>query len=117
MLIHPDIVVRRDGIIRLVADTKYKVVEPEEYKHHDIYQILAYCTALHVPSGLLIYPLHATEIKNAIQVRNAEVEIRRITVDLGGDLPILRTTCSVLAEEVFDWAGVERSAEGKAISA
>jgi 5-methylcytosine-specific restriction enzyme subunit McrC len=115
VLMRPDIVVRRSGSVRLVADTKYKLVEPEEFQHHDVYQILAYCSALRVARGLLIYPLHALETEDAVHVKNLEVEIRRITVDLSGGILALRAVCSDLAEEVFGWAGVRRTEEQKMV--
>ena len=39
-----------------VGDAKYKELKPSGFKHADIYQMLAYCTATDLPSGLLVYP-------------------------------------------------------------
>jgi 5-methylcytosine-specific restriction enzyme subunit McrC len=117
VLMRPDIVVWRSGAVRLVADTKYKVVESVEFPNHDVYQVLAYCTALAVPRGLLIYPLHAVEARDTVHVKKAEVKIRRITIDLSGSLAALRTACDDLAEEVFGLAGVSRAAEQKTVPA
>ena len=38
-----------------VADTKYKELEAQKIVHEDLYQLLAYCVALGLPTGLLIY--------------------------------------------------------------
>jgi len=38
-----------------VGDAKYKALKPRGYEHGDIYQLLAYTTALNVPQGLLVY--------------------------------------------------------------
>ena len=38
-----------------VGDAKYKKTDPQGFEHADIYQMLAYCTAADLPSGLLIY--------------------------------------------------------------
>ena len=38
-----------------VGDAKYKRLQPEGFEHADIYQMLAYCTAADLPSGLLVY--------------------------------------------------------------
>ena len=38
-----------------VGDAKYKKIEPKGFEHADIYQMLAYCTAARLPSGLLVY--------------------------------------------------------------
>jgi len=54
VLMRPDIIVSEEGTVVLVADCKYKRLEPSEFKNHDIYQMLAYCTATGVQRGLLI---------------------------------------------------------------
>ena len=38
-----------------VGDAKYKRLEPDGFKHADVYQMLAYCVASRLPSGLLVY--------------------------------------------------------------
>ena len=38
-----------------VGDAKYKKLDTPGFRHADIYQMLAYCTAADLPSGLLIY--------------------------------------------------------------
>ena len=38
-----------------VGDAKYKKLDAPGFRHADIYQMLAYCTAADLPSGLLIY--------------------------------------------------------------
>jgi 5-methylcytosine-specific restriction enzyme subunit McrC len=38
-----------------VGDAKYKKPETQGFEHADIYQMLAYCTAADLPSGLLVY--------------------------------------------------------------
>lgn len=44
-----------DGTPLAVADAKYKAEKPEGYPDADLYQMLAYCTALNLPEGHLIY--------------------------------------------------------------
>jgi 5-methylcytosine-specific restriction enzyme subunit McrC len=51
VLMRPDIVVSEGETVVLVADCKYKRLEPDEFKNHDIYQMLAYCTATRVQRG------------------------------------------------------------------
>lgn len=54
VMMRPDLVLRDRGRDRAVADAKYK--EPDEgWYHSDLYQLLAYCAALGLPRGLLIY--------------------------------------------------------------
>ena len=58
ILMRPDVLIRRAGTIALAADCKYKRLGSDEFKNHDVYQLLAYCTATNTQRGLLVYPLH-----------------------------------------------------------
>lgn len=78
----PDIVIRDRGHPALVADCKYKRLGEEEYKHPDNYQMLAYCTALGLDRGVLIYPKHEVGVQTTSAVQNSPVRIEQITVDL-----------------------------------
>jgi 5-methylcytosine-specific restriction enzyme subunit McrC len=100
----PDVMVDLGGRVALVADCKYKRLEPEEFRNHDVYQLLAYCTAADVSHGLLVYPVHEVTIRDEVQVRNTPVRIRQTTIDLGGSRDQLRQACNGLADEVFAWA-------------
>jgi 5-methylcytosine-specific restriction enzyme subunit McrC len=51
----PDLVLQNRGQDYAVADTKYKELDIKEWPHADLYQLLAYCVALGLPAGLLIY--------------------------------------------------------------
>ena len=44
---------------RFVGDAKYKKLDAPGFRHADIYQMLAYCTAANLPSGMLIYAADA----------------------------------------------------------
>jgi 5-methylcytosine-specific restriction enzyme subunit McrC len=81
----PDIVIRERGMPVLVADCKYKRLGEEEFKHPDNYQMLAYCTALGLERGILIYPKHEVDIQMTSAVQRSTVRIEQITVDLGVD--------------------------------
>jgi 5-methylcytosine-specific restriction enzyme subunit McrC len=82
VLMQPEIVVSEGETIVLVADCKYKRLEPEEFKNHDVYQMLAYCTATRVRRGLLIYPLHEAVTQDEVQIRNTQTVLQQVTVDL-----------------------------------
>ncbi len=99
----PDLMVDVDGRTVLVADCKYKRLEPDQFRHHDVYQLLAYCTASDVVRGLLIYPTHEVAVKDEIRIRNAPIAIRQTTLDLGGQGELLERACDRLAGEVFGW--------------
>ena len=80
--IHPDVLIRGRSFVT-VGDAKYKVTKDDAGRHPDLYQVVAYSTALglleatHRPQALLIYP--ATE-------RTPELE---------GELHILTSTSVV----------------------
>jgi 5-methylcytosine-specific restriction enzyme subunit McrC len=44
-----------DGRPRAVIDAKYKAEKPSGFPDADLYQLLAYCTALRLPDGHLVY--------------------------------------------------------------
>ncbi len=72
--IRPDLVLRGGGKDLAVADVKYKELKPGKLPHADLYQMLAYCVSLGLPSGLLIY---ASESPSATHtVENAGVDLR-----------------------------------------
>lgn len=72
----PDIVVSEGGRVVFVADCKYKRLEPSEFKNHDVYQMLAYCTPAQVQRGLLIYPVHAAVVQKLLTIRNTNTVVR-----------------------------------------
>jgi len=98
----PDIIVSEAGSVVLVADCKYKRLEPSEFKNHDVYQMLAYCTATGVQRGFLIYPLHATVIQDGVEVRNTQTIIEQLTIDLGKEeIKELNQECDELADRIL----------------
>lgn len=54
--LQPDISWWRRGECVFAGDVKYKRLSARGYQHADLYQLLAYLTALGLPDGLLIYP-------------------------------------------------------------
>ena len=54
--IRPDLVLLRGRRPVLVADTKYKLSTDSKPSRGDVYQILAYCRALGVHDGVLLFP-------------------------------------------------------------
>ena len=68
---------------RFVGDAKYKKLETQGFDHADIYQMLAYCTAADLPSGLLVYA--AGESKpGAYKIKHAGKTIEVASLDLTG---------------------------------
>ncbi|THA77101.1 restriction endonuclease [Streptomyces sp. A0642] len=79
----PDFVLYRpDAMPLAVADAKYKAEKRDGYPDTDLYQMLAYCTALGLPEGHLIYA-KGNEPHAAYRVRNAGVVIHQHALDLG----------------------------------
>lgn len=98
--IRPDILLSRSARPVLVADCKYKPLEPGEFKNHDIYQMLAYCTSLRLRRGLLIYPRHMADVASEVAILNTEIVIRQTTLDLAKTGTDLVTECDRLAQDM-----------------
>ena len=78
----PDVVHVRRGQPVAVFDAKYKLEGTGgRYPNADAYQMLAYCTALGLREGWLVYAQGAQGVRR-IEVRNTEVTIRQYPVDL-----------------------------------
>jgi 5-methylcytosine-specific restriction enzyme subunit McrC len=101
ILMKPDILIRRGGTVILAGDCKYKRLESDEFKNHDVYQVLAYCTATNTRKGLLVYPLHQRDTSDTVQIQNTDIVVRQVTIDLGKELAELVSSCNSFADEVF----------------
>jgi 5-methylcytosine-specific restriction enzyme subunit McrC len=93
----PDIVWKIGGTAVAVADAKYKAEKQAGYPNADLYQLLAYCTALGLRCGHLIYAKGTEEPANHV-VRRSGIEIICHAVDLD-------TEPAVLVAQVRDLAG------------
>ncbi len=105
LAIRPDILVTADGRPALVADCKYKRQRAGEFIQHDVYQVLAYCTALGLDRGLIVYPRHEGGERGDLAIRNHDARIRVAALDLGGEPADLQRACREFAGGVFAWAG------------
>ncbi len=103
----PDIVLGRAGRAVVGIDCKYKRLDSGQFKNHDQYQVLAYCTALDVTRGMLVYPRHEQTLDQTIRVRNSEVLIRQISIDLGGDLTAFTASCRHFVDRIVAWSRPE----------
>lgn len=81
--IKPDLLLRMSGADCLIADTKYKDVESKGTSNADLFQMTAYCLTQGVFDGLLIYPANAGYSDASYEIRNSNIRIRAVTVDLG----------------------------------
>ena len=66
-----------------VGDAKYKKLDTPGFRHADIYQMLAYCTAADLPSGLLIYAA-GEDVSGKYRINHAGKTIEVATLDLSG---------------------------------
>ncbi|MFC8369907.1 McrC family protein [Streptomyces sp. NPDC057239] len=84
-----------------VADAKYKVERPGGYPDADLYQMLAYCTALGLAEGHLVYAKgnagHA-----AHRVRHAGTVLHQHALDLDQDPAGLLTDIAEVAARLVD---------------
>ena len=66
-----------------VGDAKYKKLDAPGFRHADIYQMLAYCTAADLRSGLLIYAA-GEDPSGKYRINHAGKTIEVATLDLSG---------------------------------
>ncbi len=66
-----------------VGDAKYKKLKPRGFEHADIYQMLAYCTAADLPSGLLVYAAGEDE-PGSYKIKHTGKTIEVASLDLRG---------------------------------
>lgn len=100
----PDILIHHGSQPLLVADCKYKRLAVDDHRHHDLYQLLSYCTSLGVSRGVLVYPQHLALNSGEIRIRNSEVSITEVAIDLSGTGEALRLECAALADLIIAMA-------------
>ncbi len=83
--IEPDLSWWDDGICTFVGDAKYKDETDAQIPNADLYQLLAYATALDLPGGLLIYAEGAAD-GTSYQVRGSGKRLEVATLNLSGAL-------------------------------
>lgn len=77
----PDLVWQVNGQPVAVVDAKYKQEKPSGYPYADLYQVLAYCTALCLPRGHLVYARGSADPARHV-VRYSGIEIVCHALDL-----------------------------------
>lgn len=101
----PDLVWYLDGAPAVVLDAKYKAEKPAGFPDADLYQMLAYCIALGLPDGHLVYAKgNALEVGH--EVRGVGVFIHAHTVDLDTQPAELLRQVDDLARRVVATAAV-----------
>ena len=101
--LRPDLVWREGGNPCFVGDVKYKNLTRESDNNHipnsDLYQLLAYVTALNLPGGMLIYAQGEAETAR-YQVRNSGQRLEVAALDLSGSLEQTLDRVGKLAEQI-----------------
>ncbi|MFD7033579.1 McrC family protein [Streptomyces sp. NPDC059917] len=96
----PDLVVYRpDGTPLAVADAKYKAEKRDGYPDADLYQMLAYCTALGLREGHLIYA-KGNAPHAAHRVRHAGIVLHQHALDLDQEPTALLADIASLAHHL-----------------
>ena len=83
--LRPDLAWRVGSRCVFVGDVKYKNLTGRPVPNTDLYQLLAYTTALDLPGGLLIYAKDEAEVRE-FQVRNTGKRLEVAALDLSGTL-------------------------------
>lgn len=117
--IHPDLVIYGRSLTA-VGDAKYKVTKSQQGRHPDLYQVVAYATALglvnatHRPQALLVYPAteRTPELEGDLHVLTSnqgrsDLTVRTLWFDLAGDNLFDRAV--VMASAALDDIFSERS--------
>ena len=81
--LYPDLLWQLGNRPIFVGDAKYKRITSTDFPNADIYQMLAYCTATNLPSGLLIYAKGESDPTTYI-ITNANKTIEVASIDLEG---------------------------------
>ena len=97
--LRPDLVWRHGSRCVFVGDVKYKSRDGEHVRNSDLYQMLAYVTALDLPGGLLIYAKGEAEVAE-YKVRRSGKLLEVDALDLSGPLDCVLQRVRHLAERV-----------------
>jgi 5-methylcytosine-specific restriction enzyme subunit McrC len=97
----PDLLFQDGNLPVLVADCKYKRATQQAGADSDLYQMVAYCTALGLDHGVLIYPRHLEDIGDELTIRKSPIRIHRVSVNLGLPLTHLTEEWATLAQRLM----------------
>jgi 5-methylcytosine-specific restriction enzyme subunit McrC len=99
VLLLPDIVWKLRGTALAVVDAKYKAEKPFGYPNADLYQLLAYCTALGLQAGHLVYAKGNEEPARHV-VKQSGIEIVCHAIDLEAEPVALLKQMHMLTDRV-----------------
>ncbi len=99
VLLKPDLSWWDGRTCTFVGDAKYKQIKDERVPNADLYQLLAYATALNLPGGLLIYA-QGEEEPVVHQIRYAGKRLEIAALDLSGTIDEMLAGIGKLAKRV-----------------
>ena len=97
--LRPDLVWREGSFCTFVGDAKYKYIRDGNVPNADLYQLLAYITALDLPGGMLVYAKGERE-PATYHVRHSGKRIEIAALDLSGALDDVLNRVESLANNV-----------------
>ena len=98
--IRPDMSSWDGPICTFVGDAKYKNLSGSSAPSHDLYQLLAYATALDLPGGLLVYA-HGEAVPASYLVVHAQKRLEVTALDLSGELATVLQQVEQVAQQVL----------------
>ena len=97
--LRPDLTWREGPRCVFVGDVKYKNLTGRSVPNSDVYQLLAYSTALNLPGGMLIYAKDEAEARS-YQVRHSGMVLEVAALDISGTLDQALARVERLADKV-----------------
>ena len=98
--IRPDITWWSANRCHAVADAKYKALQLQGMPNADAYQMLAYCIALKLPRGFLVYANESDAVSRNHTIRNSGCVIEIRTLDVESEPELLLRQVDALAHEI-----------------
>ena len=97
--LRPDLVWQEGSTYVFVGDAKYKRIENKRVPNDDLYQLLAYVSALDLPAGMLIYAKGEAE-PVVHKVRHSGKRLEVAALDLSGSLEDVLVRVEQIAEGI-----------------
>ncbi len=97
--LRPDLTWWQGSDCVFVGDAKYKLIEDKRVPNADLYQLLAYVTALDLPGGMLIYALGEAE-PTTYHIRNSGRRLEVAALDLRDTLEEVLKRVECIADRI-----------------
>ena len=108
--LRPDLTWWEGSVCKFVGDAKYKNVSGERVPNSDLYQLLAYCTALDLPGGMLVYAQGEAHVGTYIS-RYSGKRLEVVALDLFGTLDQVLRRVDDLVHKIRDLSAAARALE------